>query len=199
MTDGLVLASASSMRAALLSAAGVNFRIEPAKLDEGLLEQACRAAGRNAADCALALAEAKACQVGARCGRAVIIGADQILVSGEVWFDKPANLGQARTQLQALRGRTHELVTAVCAVQNGSRLWHAVSRPRLTMRSFTDAFLDDYIAAEGAEILGSVGAYRLEGRGVQLFDVTEGDHFAVLGLPLLELLSFLRTKGMILS
>jgi len=187
------------MRAALLSAAGVNFRIEPAKLDEGLLEQACRAAGRNAADCALALAEAKACQVGARCGRAVIIGADQILVSGEVWFDKPANLGQARTQLQALRGRTHELGTAVCAVQDGSRLWHAVSRPRLTMRSFTDAFLDDYIAAEGAEILGSVGAYRLEGRGVQLFDVTEGDHFAVLSLPLLELLSFLRTKGMILS
>src|SRR5438046_8258226 len=160
MTDGLVLASASSVRAALLFAAGVNFRIEPAKLDEGLLGRACRAAGRNAADCARALAEAKACQVGARCGRAVIIGADQILVCGEVWFDKPADLGQARTQLQALRGRTHELVTAVCAVQNGSRLWHAVSRPRLTMRPFTDAFLDVYIAAEGGEILGSFGGYR---------------------------------------
>src|SRR5947207_6203422 len=174
MTDGLVLASASSMRAALLSAAGVNFRIEPAKLDEGLLEQACRAAGRNAADCALALAEAKACQVGARCGRAVIIGADQILVSGEVWFDKPANLGQARTQLQALRGRTHELVTAVCAVQDGSRIWHGLRSPRLIMRHFTDGFLDDYIPAEAADILGSVGSYRLEGSGAQPVEHTEG-------------------------
>ena len=199
MTEGLVLASASTVRARLLAAAGVNFRIEPAELDEGFLKQACRAEGRDAADCALALAEAKARQVAARCGRAVVIGADQLLVCGEVWFDKPADLGQARTQLQALRGRTHELVTAVCAVQDGSRLWHTVSSPRLTMRHFTDAFLDDYIPAEGADILGSVGAYRLEGRGVQLFEHIEGDYFAILGLPLLELLGFLRSKGMILS
>ena len=198
MTEDLVLASASTARAGLLAAAGIDFRIEPAELDEGLLKQACRARGRDAAECALALAEAKACQVAARCGRAVVIGADQILVCGEVWFDKPVDLRQARTQLQALRGRTHELVAAVCAVQDGSRLWHAVSRPRLTMRNFTDVFLDDYIAAEGADVFGSVGAYRLEGKGVQLFEVIEGDHFAILGLPLLELLGFLRTKGMIL-
>ena len=199
MTEDLVLASASTARAGLLAAAGIDFRIEPAELDEGLLKQACRAQGRDAAECALALAEAKARQVAARCGRAVVIGADQLLVCGEAWFDKPADLGQARTQLQALRGRTHELVTAVCVVQHGSRLWHAVSSPRLTIRHFTDAFLDEYIPAEGADILGSVGAYRLEGRGVQLFEHLEGDYFAILGLPLLELLGFLRTAGMILS
>ena len=199
MTKGLVLASASTARAGLLAAAGVNFRIEPAEIDEGLLKNACRAERRSAAHCALALAEAKARQVAARVGRAVVVGADQLLVCGEIWFDKPADLGQARTQLQALRGRTHELVTAVCAVQDGSRLWHAVSSPRLTMRHFSDAFLDDYIAAENADILGSVGAYRFEGRGVQLFEHIEGDYFAILGLPLLELLGFLRTKGIILS
>jgi septum formation protein len=199
MTEGLVLASASTARAGLLAAAGVNFRIEPAEIDEGLLKDACRAERRGAVHCALALAEAKARQVAARVGRAVVIGADQLLVCGEAWFDKPEGLGQARTQLRALRGRTHELVTAVCAVQDGSRLWHAVSSPRLTMRHFNDAFLDDYIAAEKADILGSVGAYRLEGRGVQLFEYIEGDYFAILGLPLLELLGFLRTKGIILS
>jgi septum formation protein len=198
MTEDLVLASASIVRARLLAAAGVDFRIEPAEVDEGLLKQASRVGGRDAAGCALALAEAKARQVAARCGRAVVIGADQLLVCGEVWFDKPADLAQARTQLQALRGRTHELVTAVCAVQDGSQLWHAVSSPRLTMRHFTDTFLDDYIAAEGAGILESVGAYRLEGRGVQLFEHVEGDYFAILGLPLLELLGFLRNKSMIL-
>ena len=199
MTEDLVLASASTARAGLLAAAGIDFRIEPAELDEGLLQQICRARGRDAAECALALAKAKARQVAERCGRAaVVIGADQLLVRGGVWFDKPADLRQVRTQLQALRGRTHEVVAAVCAVQDGSRLWHAVSRSRLTMRNFTDVFLDDYIAAEGADVFGSVGAYRLEGKGVQLFEVIEGDHFAILGLPLLELLGFLRTKDMIL-
>ena len=116
MTDSLVLASASTVRARVVAAAGVDFRVEPAELDESLLKQACRAEGRDAAGCALALAEAKARQVAARSGRAVVIGADQLLVCAKVWFDKPADLGQARTQLQALRGRTHELVTAVCAV-----------------------------------------------------------------------------------
>ena len=197
-----MLASASTARAGLLFATGIDFRIEPAELDEGLLQQICRARGRDAAECALALAEAKARQVAERCGRAaVVIGADQLLVRGGVWFDKPADLRQVRTQLQALRGRTYEVVAAVCAVQDGSRLWHGVSRSRLTMRNFTDVFLDDYIAAllrGGADVFGSVGAYRLEGKGVQLFEVIEGDHFAILGLPLLELLGFLRTKDMIL-
>jgi septum formation protein len=199
MTEDLVLASASPIRAQLLAAAGVGFRVKPAELDEGPLKHACRAEGCDAVSCALALAEAKARQVAERVGRAVVIGADQLLVCGEAWFDKPVDLRQARSQLEALRGRTHELVTAVCAVQDGSRLWHAVSSPRLTMRHFSDPFLDDYILAEGADLLELVGAYRLEGRGVHLFAQIEGDYFAILGLPVLELLNFLRTKGMILS
>jgi septum formation protein len=138
MTEDLVLASASTVRAQLLAAAGVDFRIKPAELDEGLLKQACRAEERDAAGCALVLAEAKARQVSVHCGQAVVIGADQLLVCDEAWFDKPADLGQARTQLRALHGRTHELVTAVCAVRGGSRLWYAVSSPRLAMRHFTD-------------------------------------------------------------
>ena len=199
MTEELVLASASTIRAQLLAAAGVDFRVEPPELDEGRFKQACLAERRDAVSSALALAEAKARQIAERVGRAVVIGADQLLVCGEVWFEKPADLAQARSQLQALRGRTHELVTAVCAVLDASRLWHTVSSPRLTMRHFTDAFLDDYIAAEGADLLGSVGAYGLERRGIQLFEHIEGDYFAILGLPLMELLGFLRTKGMILS
>ena len=109
MTEDLVLASASTIRAQLLASAGVAFRIESAELDESFLKRACWAEGRDAAECALVLAEAKARDVAARCGRAVVIGADQLLVCGEVWFDKPSDLEQARTQLQALRGRTHEL------------------------------------------------------------------------------------------
>ena len=194
-----VLASASTARARLLAAAGVEFRVEAAELDEAVLKKACRAEGRDAADCALLLAEAKANQIAARHDGVIVIGADQILVCGETWFDKPAEIADARAQLKALRGSAHELVTAVCAIRAGRGLWSAVSRPRLRMRNFTDAFLDDYIAAEGTDILGSVGAYRLEGRGVQLFERIEGDHFAILGLPLLELLDFLRGAGEIPS
>ena len=190
----LILASASAIRARLLAAAGVDFRIEPAALDEASLRRNCRAEGHDATACALALAEAKARQVAARYSRAIVIGADQILVCGETWFDKPPDLDHARTQLRALRGRTHALATAVCAVQGATRLWQAINQPRLLMRDFSDALLDSYIAAEGPEILGSVGAYRIEGRGVQLFEEIDGDYFAVLGLPLLALLSFLRSE-----
>jgi nucleoside triphosphate pyrophosphatase len=199
MTNGLILASASVTRARLLEGAGLDVRIEPAGIDERAIKQTYRAEGGEAPCCALALAEAKARQVAQRDNRFLVIGADQILVCGEVWFDKPSGPDEARAQLQALRGCTHELVTAACAVQGEMLLWHAVSRPQLTMREFTDQFLDRYIAAEGAEILGSVGAYRLEGRGVQLFERIEGDYFAILGLPLLELLRFLRDRSEIAS
>jgi septum formation protein len=199
MIKNLILASASTARARLLGAAGLEVRVEPTELDEAAIKQAFRAKGCQALGCALALAEAKARWVADRHDRFLVIGADQILVCGDVWFDRPWDLGAARTQLKALRGRTHELATAICAVQAGALLWHAVSRPRLAMRVFSDEFLDDYIAAEGAGLLGSVGAYRLEGRGVQLFESIEGDHFAILGLPLLELLRFLRDRGEIAS
>jgi septum formation protein len=199
MTERLTLASASVARARLLEAAGLDVRIEPAGIDEREVKQAFRAEGGEALCCALTLAEAKARRVAERDNRFLVIGADQILVCGDVWFDKPSDPDEARAQLQALRGYTHELVTAACVVQGETLLWQDVSRSRLTMREFTDKFLDEYVAAEGAEIFGSVGAYRLEGRGVQLFERIEGDHFAILGLPLLELLAFLRDRGEIAS
>lgn len=195
MNSELVLASASVARARLLEAAGLEVRVEPAGIDEPAIKQTFRVEGRGAISCALSLAEVKARAVAERKNQSLVIGADQILVCGDIWFDKPKDLVEARTQLEALRGRTHELTTAVCAVRAGTLLWHTVSRPQLTMRDFSGQFLDDYIAAEGAVILGSVGAYRLEGRGAQLFERIEGDYFAILGLPLLETLGFLRDHG----
>ena len=183
----------------MLAAAGVEFQIEPAEVDEGLLKRAFRADRRSPVDCALALAEAKARSVSHHHPRALVVGADQILVCGAEWYDKPTHPDAARAQLQALRGRSHLLVTAACAVCSGERLWHHTCAPELTMRDFSDRFLDGYITAEGDAILGSVGAYRLEARGVQLFDRIEGDHFAILGLPLVELLGFLRKYGALVS
>ncbi|MBO0738116.1 MAG: Maf-like protein [Alphaproteobacteria bacterium] len=197
--EGLLLASASPTRARLLADAGLAIRVEPAAVDERAIKETLRAAGCGAAEGALRLAEAKARRVAEGHDRAAVIGADQILVCDNRWFDKPMDLAEARVQLQDLRGKTHELATAVCVVRDAARVWHSVCRPRLRMREFTDAFLDDYLAAEGAQILGSVGAYRLEGRGAQLFDDVEGDHFAILGLPLFELLAFLRGCGTIPS
>ena len=199
MIEELILASASPARARLLAAAGVQARVEPAEIDEIAVKRAFRAEGRLAVDCALALAEAKAGRIARNKHRTLVIGADQILVCADQWLDKPADLAAARAQLKTLRGCMHELVTAVCVVQQETRLWHIVSRARLTMRNFSDGFLDEYLAVEGTAILGSVGAYRLEGKGVQLFDRVEGDHFAILGMPLLELLAFLRNYGALQS
>lgn len=195
----IILASASAARAALLAAAGVDFAIEPAAVDEARLKRASREAGDSAIGCATILAAEKANCISRRYPMALVIGADQILVAGAEWFDKPADLDEAYTHLQALRGRTHVLATAVCVACNGMTAWDATSAPELSMRWFSDAFLQAYIAAEGEVLLGSVGAYRLEGRGVQLFSRIVGDHFAVLGLPLIELLGFLREQGAMLQ
>ncbi len=197
MGEGLILASASPSRARLLAAAGIAVTIEPAAIDEGAIKKDHRRRGRDAVDCALALAEAKAIEVGRRYPQAFVIGADQLLVCGEDWFDKPGDTEGAREQLLALRGRTHELVTAAVVIRSGETVWRHVARPRLTMRNFSDGFLDAYLAAEGTGILGSVGAYRLEAVGIQLFTRIEGDYFAILGLPLLELLGFLRECGLV--
>jgi len=195
MGERLILASASPARARLLAAAGLRVQVEAPLVDEGAIKSAFQVDGGAAADCALALAEAKARQVAENHRHALVVGADQILVCGNVWFDKPEGLGEARVQLQALRDRAHQLVTAACVVRNEDRLWHGVSSPKLTMRQFSEAFLDAYLDAEGTAIFGTVGAYRLEGRGIQLFADIEGDYFAILGLPLLELLCFLRSRG----
>ncbi len=197
--ERLILASASTARARMLEAAGVAFTIEPAAIDESRIKTAACETGQTAIACALALAAEKARAVSRHHREALVIGADQLLVAGSEWFDKPRDLGEARAQLHALRGRTHVLATAVCMMRGGECLWHASSQPELTMRRFTNAFLDRYIAEEGEALTASVGAYRLEGRGVQLFARISGDYFAVLGMPMLELLDFLRDRGALLT
>jgi septum formation protein len=193
----LVLASASVTRLTLLRAAGLRVEARPAHVDEDAIKAAGRADGAAPEDVALLLAELKAARIGARYPDALVIGADQLLVCEGRSFDKPESVAGAREQLLALRGRTHTLVTAVLCWQGGARIWQHVSRPVLTMRRFSEAALEAYLEAEQDSVTASVGAYRLEGPGVQLFDRVEGDHFSVLGLPVLELLGFLRQHGVL--
>lgn len=194
---GLVLASASATRAALLAAAGVAATIAPARVDEDEIRRAMRAAGAGADDAALHLARLKAERVARHHPGALVIGADQILECGGAWYEKPRDRDHARAQLAALRGRRHALATAVVVLRDGTRLWHHQARPELTMRTFTDAFLERYLDDAGPGVTDTVGAYRVEGLGIQLFERIAGDHFAVLGLPLLPLLAFLRGHGVV--
>jgi len=193
----LILASASPIRAELLRRSGLAFTVATAAIDEAEIKAAFRAEARDPAACAAALAEAKASRIAQRHPAALVIGADQMLVCDGAWFDKPESRRAAADQLRALRGRRHELVTAACVCRAGQCLWHIVECPSLAMRDFSEAFLADYLAHGGDDLLGSVGAYRLEERGIQLFTRIEGDYFAILGLPLLPLLSFLRGHGVV--
>lgn len=193
----LVLASASAARRAVLEGAGLRFEALPAAVDEAAIKEAAQAEGIAAADAAIILAEAKAERIGRRHPEALVIGCDQLLVCEGRWFDKPPDLAAARAQLLALRGRRHELVTAVVCHRHGSRIWQHVATPRLAMRDFSDAFLDAYLAMEGERVTTSVGAYRLEGPGVHLFASVQGEHAAILGIPLLPLLGFLRQHGVL--
>jgi septum formation protein len=195
----LVLASASASRRAVLSAAGLRFDVCPADIDETAIKRAARSERADAANAAFRLADAKAAWVAAAEPDALVVGADQILVCNGAWFDKPADLAAARMQLQTLRGRAHILTTAVVCRRGGERLWQHISAPRLVMRPFSDRFLDAYLAFEGDQVLGSVGAYRLEGPGAHLFTRVDGEHTAILGLPLLPLLEFLRQSGFLLA
>jgi septum formation protein len=190
----LILASSSAARAALLRGAGLDFEVAPADLDEGALKTALLADGVDARDLADALAEAKAVKVSRR-RPGLVLGADQTLeFDGEV-FDKPGTLAEAAEVLRRLRGRSHRLHAAVVAARDGVPLWRIVRTAALHMRDFSEEFLGHYLAAEGEALLGCVGAYRLEGRGAQLFTRIEGDFFTVLGLPLLEVLDLLRRQG----
>ena len=195
LSEPLVLASASATRARLLADAGLVIVADPAAVDEEEIRASFRAEGRDAAACAGALAQAKAMRVSARHAGALVLGADQILDCGGRWLEKPRDLDAARAQLALLRGKRHALITAAAVVRNGAPIWQSVDRAYLTMRRFSDGFLDRYMAAAGAELQESVGAYRLEGLGAQLFERVRGDFFTILGLPLLPLLDFLRGHG----
>lgn len=196
-TPRLILASASTARAVLLTAAGLRFETIAAHVDENEIKRSAHAEGLEPAEAALLLAEMKALRLSSRHPDAVVIGCDQLLVCGEAWFDKPSDRDTATTQLQALRGQTHTLVTAVICQRGETRLWHHVATPKLRMRRFSDAFLEAYLDAQGDAVTTTVGAYRLEGLGVHLFDRIDGEHAAILGLPLLALLGFLRQHGVL--
>lgn len=193
----LLLASASAARARILREAGLVVDVEAARIDEAEVKRGLAAAGRNPDDVATTLAELKALKVAARYPGIHVIGGDQMLSCEGEWFDKPESIAGARAQLLRLRGRRHQLHSAVCVAREERILWHHVERASLHMRDFSDAFLDAYLEAAGAEALRSVGAYQLEGQGAQLFARVDGDHFAILGLPLLPLLEFLRGHGIL--
>ena len=191
----LILASGSGVRKRLLKNAGLDFTVEVAAVDEATVKESMQAEAASARDIADTLAELKAQRVSMRHPEALVIGADQILGLGREMFDKPVGMEGARHHLQRLRGQEHRLVTAACIVRGGQPIWRHVEIPRLTMRNFSDEFLEDYLTRSGEKILGSVGAYLLEDRGAQLFSKVDGDYFSILGLPLLQLLDFLRGHG----
>ncbi len=195
---GVVLASRSAARAALLRGAGVPFVQAEAVVDEAGVREALRGEEVSVEDAAVVLAELKAELVSGRVGEgAVVLGADQILDLDGEWLKKPAGRAEARAQLLKLRGRRHRLVSAAVAFRNGARVWHHVGAAEVWVRPFGEEFLDAYLEEAGEAVLGSVGAYHLEGLGAQLMGRVEGDFFTVLGLPLLPVLQFLRDQGVL--
>lgn len=193
MSDTLILASKSTARAGVLASAGITFEQIVAGVDEDAIKAGLRAEGASPARQAELLAETKAIKV-SRGRQEIVLGADQILDLDGDAFDKPPSLEDARAQLLKLRGKSHTLQTALVACIEGAPVWRHIAQPRLTVRDFSDDFLDGYLASEGEGLLNSVGGYKLEGRGVQLFERIEGDFFSILGLPLLPLLSWLRDR-----
>jgi septum formation protein len=189
----LVLASKSAVRHALLRDAGIPVEVAPADIDERAIEQ--RADIGDAGDIAALLAREKARVIATRLPGRLVLGADQTLALGARRFSKPPDLAAASDQLKALRGRTHELHTAIALLREGTVVFEHREVARLTMRAFSDAFLAGYLEVMGSAVTTSVGGYQLEKSGIQLFERIEGDHFVILGLPLLALLQYLRQSG----
>ncbi|MER8466957.1 Maf-like protein [Mesorhizobium sp. M1396] len=197
MTEKIILASGSPFRKAMLVDAGVDVEAVPADVDERALEAPLQDSGVSPEDVALVLAEAKATEVSERRPGALVLGCDQTLSLGDEVFHKPADREGARRHLLALSGKTHQLNSAAVLVRDGAVLWRHVGIASMTMRKLDPPFIGRHLARVGAKALGSVGAYQIEGEGIQLFDRIEGDHFTIVGLPLLPLLAELRTLGAI--
>jgi len=191
--EPLVLASKSAARRGVLEAAGIPVEIHPADIDERGIEADSDQAGPG--DVAALLAREKALAVSAAMPDRLVVGADQTLAVGTTRFSKPADRDAARLQLKLLRGRSHELHSAVALVSGGLVVFQAISVATMTMRAFSDEALDHYLDAVGAAVTSSVGAYQIEGIGIQLFEKIDGDHFTILGLPLMPLLAALRDVG----
>jgi septum formation protein len=179
----------------MLASAGLAFEVEPSGVDEEEITRSLLAGRAAPQEIAEKLAEMKALRVSSRRPDAMVVGADSTLACNGRLFDKPPTLDAARKQLLTLRGHTHELFSSVMVARGGVRLWHWNERARLTMRPFTETFLDAYLARAGEGVLSSVGAYQLENLGAHLFSRVDGDYFTILGLPLLPLLSFLAVHG----
>ncbi|MEJ8474948.1 Maf-like protein [Roseibium algae] len=191
----LVLASGSKIRAELLKNAGLEIEIDPSDVDERAVEAPLIEAGFLPEDLATVLAEAKANDVSSRRKGDLVIGADQILAYEGKRYTKPDDMEAARRQLLSFSGKTHELLSAVVLSYNGEAIWRHVSTARLTMRDLTPAFVGNYLGNVGEVALSSVGAYQLEGPGIQLFEKIDGDYFTILGLPLMPLFEELRRQG----
>ena len=195
----LILASRSQSRAAILKGAGLEFEVIPPDVDEAAIREVMRKSDPSPepGDVAEILARTKAETVSAAHKQAVVIGADQILVCEGRIYEKPPDIDTARRMLLELKGKTHQLFTAVSVAQSGQSMWAYGAVSTMTMRPFTPEFLGQYLADAGDRVLASVGAYQLESTGIQLFSKIEGDFFTILGLPLLKLLDYLRAEGVL--
>ncbi len=192
----ITLASGSASRRSLLSGAGIQAQTIKPNVDEDAAKKAMRADKLSVRDQAMQLAEMKAIKVSSQVG-GLVIGGDQMLNLEGAAFDKPHNLDAATKHLKKLSGKTHTLETAIVIAENGAPVWRHLARPALTVRTLSDGFIKSYIKSCGPPLLTTVGAYQLEGLGAQIFSKIEGDYFSILGLPLLPLLDYLRTRGLL--
>lgn len=198
MSAKIILASGSAIRRQIMEQAGLDFTVITRPVDEAAIKASMLEAGSKPRDIADALAEAKSLRV-SRTQPGLVIGADQIMVMDGQIFDKPETMQAARKRLISMRGKPHHLIGAVVISKDGQPVWRHMSKTTLSVRDFSDEFLDAYLKSEGEAVLKSVGAYRFEGLGAQLFSHVEGDFFSILGLSLLPVLDYLRTRGAITS
>lgn len=195
MQDDLILASASPVRAELLRQAGVVIRVQPARIDEESVKTAMTADAFSHRDIADALAEAKARKQSQKFPEQLVLGCDQVLSFGDKILSKPVNPADLATQLRMLRGKTHDLYSAAVLYKAGEPQWRHIGQARLTMRPLSDQYVDAYVDRNWPDVSGSAGGYKIEAEAIRLFSRIEGSHYAILGLPLIELLNHLSRIG----